>query len=110
MHSVLANNIANKCAANYRSGSSPESDTKNQKEYSLKRKKNETQTFIRMISELAPRIAAKNDGEKVMDCLHSLADISNDYLDAKNDGNSELQSEIEKVLKQTFDFLLKYLG
>ena len=37
-------------------------------------------TYAKMIEELAAKIEKKDGTRDVMNCLHSLVDISNDYL------------------------------
>ena len=53
-------------------------------------------TYAKMIEELAAEIEKKDGTKDVLDCLHSLVDISNDYLKAKQEGDLDLQKNIKK--------------
>ena len=63
-------------------------------------------TYAKMIEELAAKIEKKDGTEHVLNCLHSLVEISNDYLEAKEKGDSELQRGIKNALRETFEYLL----
>ena len=67
-------------------------------------------TYAKMIEELAAEIEKKDGTKAVLDCLHSLVDISNDYLKAKQEGDLDLQKNIKKVLRETFEYLVIHLG
>ena len=67
-------------------------------------------TYAKMIEELAAKIEEKDGTRDVMNCLHSLVDISNDYLEAKQEGDLYLQKKIKKVLRETFEYLVINLG
>lgn len=70
----------------------------------------EKKTYARMIEELATEIEKKDGTKDVMNCLHSLVDISNDYLEAKQEGLLGLQKNIKKSLRETFEYLVINLG
>ena len=63
-------------------------------------------TYAKMIEELAAEIEKKDGTEYVLDDLHSLVEISKDYLEAKGKGDSELQRGIKNALRETFEYLL----
>ena len=67
-------------------------------------------TYAKMIEELAAKIEKKDGTEHVLNCLHSLVEISNDYLEAKQEGDLDLQKNIKKVLRETFEYLVINLG
>lgn len=66
----------------------------------------EKKTYAKMIQELVKGIEKKEGTEHVLDDLHSLVEISKDYLEAKEKGDSELQRGIENALRETFEYLL----
>ena len=63
-------------------------------------------TYVKMIEELASEIEKKDGTKDVLNCLHSLVDITNDYLEAKGKGDYELQRGIKNALRETFEYLL----
>ena len=83
---------------------------KNGTNYSLKTQRIMQRTYAKMIEELAAKIEKKDGTRDVMNCLHSLVDISNDYLEAKQEGDLYLQKKIKKVLRETFEYLVINLG
>ena len=67
-------------------------------------------TYAKMIEGLAAKIEKKDGTKDVLNNLHSLVDISNDYLEAKEKGNLDLQKVLKKVLRETFEYLVISLG
>jgi len=67
-------------------------------------------TYAKMIEELAAEIEKKDGTEHVLNCLHSLVEISKDYLEAKQEGNLELQKKIKRTLRESFEYLVINLG
>lgn len=67
-------------------------------------------TYAKMIEELAAEIEKKDGTKDVLDCLHSLVDISNDYLEAKQEGDLDLQKKIKRTLRESFEYLVINLG
>lgn len=70
----------------------------------------EKKTYAKMIGELAAEIEKKDGTKDVLNCLHSLVEISNDYLEAKQEGDLELQKKIKRTLRETFEYLVINLG
>lgn len=68
------------------------------------------ETYARMIEKLAAEIEKKDGTKDVLDSLCSLVYISNDYLEAKQYGNLELQKRTKKVLREAFEYLIINLG
>ena len=54
-------------------------------------------TYAKMIEELAAEIEKKDDTRNVLNSLHTLAYNSNKYLEAKQEGNLELQKKIKSL-------------
>lgn len=67
-------------------------------------------TYAKIIEELAAKIEEKDGTKDVLDCLHSLVEISNDYLEAKQDGDLDLQKKIKRTLRESFEYLVINLG
>ena len=67
-------------------------------------------TYVKMIEELASEIEKKDGTKDVLYYLCSLVYISKDYLEAKQDGNSELQKRTKKALREAFEYLIINLG
>ena len=68
------------------------------------------ENYAKMIEELAAEIEKKDGTKDVLDSLCSLVYISNDYLEAKQDGNLDLQKRTKKVLREAFEYLVIHLG
>ena len=67
-------------------------------------------TYAKMIEELAAKIEEKDGTKYVLISIRTLVDISNDYLEAKQEGDLYLQKKIKKVLRETFEYLVINLG
>lgn len=67
-------------------------------------------TYAKMIEELAAEIEKKDGTKSVLDDLHSLVEISNDYLEAKQEGDLDLQKKIKRTLRESFEYLVINLG
>ena len=68
------------------------------------------ENYVKTIEELAAEIEKKEGTKDVLDSLCSLVYISNDYLEAKQDGNLDLQKRTKKVLREAFEYLVINLG
>ena len=68
------------------------------------------ETYAKMIEELATKIEKKDDTRNVLNSLHTLAYNSNKYLEAKQEGDLDLQKKIKRTLRESFEYLVINLG